>query len=651
MGRRFSSDGFWSSHDNAGAPEEATKFPALGRDLTEVDVVVVGAGIVGLSTARLLSQGLQDDVLVKGRQRRPSIVVLEGGQIGGPGSMTGESLGMLTTQLGTRFHTNLLQRLGAEHARSYVAELGLAKQWLIDTALECCGKEAVQRVDMVIYASRTRDNLDLQQEAHLARLLGVPGVRFQDTPLDLPVRNFGAMVVSDQAQLNPVVLLRQLSRSLVANPIPHDDSEAPWTKDPQVAIFESSRVVRVDEEPSGGLHELEVQCGDAAEGSVSRLFKVRARTVVLATGLPAIGDLHLKASPNSFPVIAARLPRAAAVANDADADTASDQAYPAPPAGLFMSAERTPNRVFRYSSDGTIVLALGKTFRPGQERQRRAFEGLESWLRTNFHIRKEETAPDPHIADWLGQDLRTVDSLPLVGPLTSNSTTLLGATGFGGWGLTSGVLAARVLSAHILGREFETAAAAAAAAVASSETPADLDRADTRISQERTGVAPGGGAVGTTRCGHHSLAQALDPRRNVSFLDRMLGLAMSPWTRLRDRLIGGPATSTRSQDLQETLSEIAPGSGRVILHKESMQQLAVFRPSDSGTPLVLRAVCTYRDTGTVAWNETDRTWDCPGHGCRFEVCGSVIRGPASNPLEAKELPPELTLGHSTAAQA
>jgi glycine/D-amino acid oxidase-like deaminating enzyme len=40
----------------------------------------------------------------------------------------------------------------------------------------------------------------------------------------------------------------------------------------------------------------------------------------------------------------------------------------------------------------------------------------------------------------------------------------------------------------------------------------------------------------------------------------------------------------------------------------------------------------------MSWNDSERTWDCPCHGSRFDSDGAVICGPANRDLEAKDEP-------------
>jgi 3-phenylpropionate/trans-cinnamate dioxygenase ferredoxin reductase subunit len=61
------------------------------------------------------------------------------------------------------------------------------------------------------------------------------------------------------------------------------------------------------------------------------------------------------------------------------------------------------------------------------------------------------------------------------------------------------------------------------------------------------------------------------------------------------------------------------------------RQLAVYRDAD-GRTYELSPRCTHMGC-TVDWNDPAQTWDCPCHGSRFAFDGSVVHGPASEPLE------------------
>ena len=81
----------------------------------------------------------------------------------------------------------------------------------------------------------------------------------------------------------------------------------------------------------------------------------------------------------------------------------------------------------------------------------------------------------------------------------------------------------------------------------------------------------------------------------------------------------------------DAVEHIALGAGAVI--RRGLKQLAVYR-DEMGALYEHSAVCTHLAC-IVAWNGTEKTWDCPCHGSRFDkLDGHVLNGPA-----IKGLPP------------
>lgn len=74
-------------------------------------------------------------------------------------------------------------------------------------------------------------------------------------------------------------------------------------------------------------------------------------------------------------------------------------------------------------------------------------------------------------------------------------------------------------------------------------------------------------------------------------------------------------------------SEVAEGQG--LAGEIGGRQAAVYK--SGGNLTVLENICTHMGCQTD-WNASGQSWDCPCHGSRFNSDGSVLRGPAAEPL-------------------
>lgn len=174
---------------------------------------------------------------------------------------------------------------------------------------------------------------------------------------------------------------------------------------------------------------------------------------------------------------------------------------------------------------------------------------------------------------WVNEDYRSIDHAPYVGWSASKDGYLV-ATGFGAWGISNGTAAAAILADLAVGRDNEWL------------TLFDAKR-----------VKPIAGAARFVKENAEIAAHLVS-----GYLSRKL----------------------------KSFDELAPGEAAIM--KIDGKRVAAFR-DDQGGMHAVSAVCSHMGC-IVGWNETDRTWDCPCHGSRFELDGQVMHGPATRPLDS-----------------
>ncbi len=83
-----------------------------------------------------------------------------------------------------------------------------------------------------------------------------------------------------------------------------------------------------------------------------------------------------------------------------------------------------------------------------------------------------------------------------------------------------------------------------------------------------------------------------------------------------------------SVDKIKSFSELAPGEAKVVKHDG--QTIAAYKDEKHELHLV-NAACTHIKCN-VAWNNAEKSWDCPCHGSRFDFNGNVLTAPARKNL-------------------
>ena len=338
------------------------RYPPLAGDI-QAEAAVIGGGMAGVLTARLLQEAGVDTVL------------LEAERIGG--GQTSGTTAKVTAQHGDKYR-QLLASLGAEAAGQYAAAQRQAVEdyeALIRRAGIRCGWE---RRSSWLTAG---EEAPLREELEACRTLGLP-VKFLPDP-QLPFPAAGAVELPEQGQFHPLEFLYGAAQGL--------------------RIYEKSRVLQAEENL---LH--------TRQGSVS------CRYVVFADHYPfpkTPGYYFLRLHQERSYILAlegAKIPPA--------------MVYHLEPAGKVLSLRPW----------GEGLLLGGEGHLTGEGREGGRYAALEQ--------RAKELFPGCRVVKrWSAQDCIPLDGLPYIGAFSPARPGWFVATGFGKWGMTGSMVAARML--------------------------------------------------------------------------------------------------------------------------------------------------------------------------------------------------------------
>lgn len=178
---------------------------------------------------------------------------------------------------------------------------------------------------------------------------------------------------------------------------------------------------------------------------------------------------------------------------------------------------------------------------------------------------------------WNTNDCITLDKIPYIGSFSSIIDNLYIGTGFNKWGMTSSNVAANIVCDSILGKE--------------------------------------------NRYSYVFNSNRLNPIKNR--------------TEMKDMIVNSTESLVikKIKDSNLSFDDIANNSGGIV--EINKQKVGIYK-HPSGKLYAVKPICTHLGC-LLAWNDVDKTWDCPCHGSRFDYKGNNLYNPAFQNLESYNL--------------
>ncbi len=354
----------------------------------ECDVVIVGGGIAGVTTAFALAK--------EGK----SVILLEDGWIGS--GETGRTTAHIVNALDDRyydiehFHGKDGARLAAD---SHTSAINFIEQVVTSENIDC----DFERIDGYLFPHPTDNPESIQKEFEATHRAGLNTSILPSVP-GISGENNTCLHFPGQAQFHPLRYIEGVCQAIIRN---------------GGRIFTKTHVNRIDKTGIG----------------TSSGFSVKARFVVVATNSPVndIVTMHTKQSAYRTYVIGVKVPKNSLL-KALWWDTGDQKSeWPTYPYHYVRTA--------RHDDEYDLLICGGEDYKTGQmdqEEKGDRFDILYDWCRHKFPNAGEV------LYKWSGQVLEPVDSLAYIGRNPGDDNIFI-VTGDSGNGMTHGTIAAMLI--------------------------------------------------------------------------------------------------------------------------------------------------------------------------------------------------------------
>lgn len=492
------------------------------------DAIVVGGGVFGCTTAYLLKQEGLKVALIEAR------TICSG--------VSSYSTAKLTAQHGA-IYSPLIKRHGFETASNYyrmnMRGLTILEEIIAKHSLDC---DHAKR-EHILWTSVPQNSSQIVDEFEICRSIDIPCRMLEPRDLiqELPstIEPVMGLAFESQSMFNPYKYCQEIVKLIQG-----DGSD----------VFENSRISMINDQIPVRVTCQEHNCS------------ITADKVVLATHIPIMDrSFHFAfLEPSKSHCVAVKIKKDDEGQDKpaSKADTRGGNIH-----NMFINVDK-PLRSLRSTLDGKYLVVAGEAIPQGDETETQVhYDNLISWASQHFNV--EEV-----YSQWSAMDYYSPDIIPYIGYLYGGTDNIFTATGFSKWGLSTGIVAAEIITDTIQGRQ--------------NPYVSMVNARRWEMNQQISGYI----------------------HENVHVGKHFV----------KDKIV--------SLTTMKGLTSLKPDEGGLV--RMGLRTVGAYRDPE-GAYHVVNPICSHLGC-TLLFNSGDKLWDCPCHGSQFDVDGKVIHGPAVKPI-------------------